>query len=334
MIKQEIDSYLRELRSQDFSPLTFRHRKQVLLAWARWQEARGQINSVFELSARDLELWLKSLRRKKLSEESVENYYFTLKNLLKHIQSTESQKRGHLVNDCLSQRKDLLSLLPSLKRKKQKLKATLNENDVELFLYKLSQLRTLIEKRDTVIASLLYASGLRVGELTNLKLQDLDLKQAEISVREGKGRKGRRVPLLKSLTTTIATYIQEVRSHLLLRAAPGEEHLFLGNRGRPVDKLAIERRFRIYRRRFDLPETLTPHELRRAFSLHMLRRGMNIRDIQQLLGHERLSTTERYTRLTDKDLLKAVDEYHFFRDNLGEVAVEKRCDEDEQIDYN
>jgi site-specific recombinase XerD len=312
-VYQKIKEYIHHLRLEGLRVSSLSHKKQVLLSWVEYQNKRREIKAYEEIRSEDIEAWLTWLRRKKLSSESIENYFRTLKGLFVYIEQQHLKRRGSL----LEEKTRLVELLPKLRKHPQKLKPTLNEAQVIAFVDKLATLTTLVEKRDCALVSLLYASGLRISEACSLKLEDIDLKNLEIHIREGKGGKGRIVPLLSSVVDVLQIYIKQVRSVFLLRAVPGEVHVFLGHKGNVVSKLVIEKRFRIYRERFNLPKSLTPHELRRAFSLHMLRRGMNIRDVQQLLGHERLSTTERYTRIEDRDLKKQVDEYHFFKDEFG-----------------
>lgn len=157
--------------------------------------------------------------------------------------------------------------------------------------------------RDHAIATLLYGAGLRISEALSLKVGDVTGDSLRIL---GKGGKERQVPLLAVVKKAIDAYLA------LSPYANGEatQPLFLGARGKKLQPAVFQRTIQTMRRRMGLPESLTPHALRHAFATHLLSRGAELRDIQELLGHSSLSTTQRYTHVDAARLLEAYSAAH------------------------
>lgn len=159
--------------------------------------------------------------------------------------------------------------------------------------------------RDHAIACLLYGCGLRISEAMNLKLRDVSDGGDSLRVK-GKGKKERQLPLLTVVKKAIADY----RNLCPLLGTDGDDPLFVGVRGRKLQPAIFTRRLQKLRREMGLPESLTPHALRHAFATHLLSRGVELRDIQELLGHESLSTTQRYTHVDSTRLIDAYNQSH------------------------
>jgi integrase/recombinase XerC len=157
-------------------------------------------------------------------------------------------------------------------------------------------------KRDRLIFELLYGCGLRVGELVGLNLEDFDWKERWIRVR-GKGRKERLVPFGKRAAESLEGYLQ-IRGHERQRA------LLLNARGGRLSTRSVERIVKHYALLFSGDPTLHPHSLRHAFATHLLSDGADLRAIQELLGHASLSTTQKYTQLSLKELMEVYDRSH------------------------
>jgi integrase/recombinase XerC len=157
-----------------------------------------------------------------------------------------------------------------------------------------------VEIRDRAILELFYSSGLRVGEMASLKVEDLNLRDGLLKVM-GKGRKERIIPLGGQAADALKRYLVE-RS--LLRGK--SESLFLNRRGGPLTDRSIRRIVVKYARLAGLEGKISPHTLRHTFATHLLHEGADLRDIQELLGHSSLSSTQVYTHL---DLRKLVDVY-------------------------
>ncbi|WP_297062527.1 site-specific tyrosine recombinase/integron integrase [Thermococcus sp.] len=155
-----------------------------------------------------------------------------------------------------------------------------------------------IKKRDRLIVLLLYGAGLRVSELCNLKKGDVDLERNLIVVRGGKGAKDRVVPIPAFLGDAIREYLESREDE--------SEYLLVEERRREKDRLSPKTVWYLLRKYGNKAGVeVTPHRLRHSFATHMLERGVDIRAIQELLGHSNLSTTQIYTKVTVEHLKRA-----------------------------
>jgi integrase/recombinase XerC len=168
----------------------------------------------------------------------------------------------------------------------------------------------LILKRDRAIFELLYASGVRVSELTGLNLGDMDRKGKMLRVL-GKGRKERIVPYGEKAQTAFAAY-WPVREELLNRweRETPQEAVFLNSHGGRLMPRAVRTIVKKYARLGNVNWDLHPHSLRHAFATHLLADGADLRAIQELLGHVSLSTTQRYTQASIQQLMAVYDKSH------------------------
>ena len=159
-------------------------------------------------------------------------------------------------------------------------------------------------KQDQAMFELLYSSGLRVGELVALNMDD-DPAQGEVTV-TGKGAKTRTVPVGAKARAALEAWIK-VRN---LMAAPGEKALFVGARGRRITPSGVWRRLTAWAKRRGLAEHVHPHMLRHSFASHVLQSSQDLRAVQELLGHASISTTQVYTHLDYQALAKVYDAAH------------------------
>ncbi|MFZ5427142.1 MAG: tyrosine recombinase XerC [Thermodesulfobacteriota bacterium] len=160
--------------------------------------------------------------------------------------------------------------------------------------------------RDAALAEMLYGSGLRVSEALGLELNDVDLGSRVARV-VGKGGKERLAPLSD-------TAVEAMKAYLGVRQAfsmdPAVQALFLGQRGKPLQRKQANRILEQLSKKAGLPARVSPHVLRHSFASHMLQSGADMRAVQELLGHARLSTTQRYTHLNLAQLTRAYDKAH------------------------
>lgn len=168
----------------------------------------------------------------------------------------------------------------------------------------------LMIKRDRAILEMLYASGLRVSELTGLNLSDMDRKELMLRVR-GKGNKERIVPYGSKAEKALDSY-QPLREEILRKAGGRGDHqaVFLNHFGTRLTQRSVARIVKKYARLANVNWDLHPHSLRHAFATHLLADGADLRAIQELLGHSSLSTTQRYTHATIRQLLEVYDKAH------------------------
>ena len=162
--------------------------------------------------------------------------------------------------------------------------------------------------RDRAMLEVLYGSGLRVSELASLKLAEINRDEGFLVCR-GKGGKERIVPLGRSACDAVGRYLAEVRPRL----DPGgrREELFLSRRGKPFTRQGLWKLLRQHSATAGLRASeITPHVLRHSFATHLLERGADLRSVQLMLGHSRITTTQIYTHVSRERLRRVYDKYH------------------------
>jgi len=158
-------------------------------------------------------------------------------------------------------------------------------------------------ERDVALFELLYGCGLRISELVGLNVDDFDLGERWIRVR-GKGRKERQVPYGEKASASLKKYLAQ-------RAAkPGERALLVNHRGGRLSDRGAREIVKFYARMISGDAGLHPHSLRHAYATHLLADGADLRAIQELLGHARLATTQKYTQVSLTDLMAVYDKAH------------------------
>ena len=159
-----------------------------------------------------------------------------------------------------------------------------------------------IENRDKAMIEMLYATGMRISELVNLKITDVDMKRSVVKV-FGKGSKERLVPFGETALDSLRSYLNE-------REQSSSKEIFLSNRGKKMTRVAFWQRVKIYLIRENLKNSISPHTLRHAFATHLLNRGADLRSVQLLLGHSDLSTTQIYTHIAKQRLSDVLKKHH------------------------
>lgn len=158
--------------------------------------------------------------------------------------------------------------------------------------------------RERAILELLYASGLRVSELCNLSIYDVDDKFVRV---KGKGGKERLVPVGSKALQAIDTYLNGPREQF---HAAEEKHLFLSSKGKPLDRISIWRLIKKLGREAGIKKRISPHTLRHSFATHLLEGGADLRVIQDFLGHSNIQTTDRYTHISQNVVREAFYRCH------------------------
>jgi integrase/recombinase XerD len=155
--------------------------------------------------------------------------------------------------------------------------------------------------RDAAILQVTYASGLRVSEVCGLNLHDVD---DEIVRVKGKGGKERIVPIAKAAVDAI--------DHYLIHFRPNAEGLplFITEKGKRVDRTLVWKRIKLYAKQAGIRKEISPHTLRHSFATHLLENGADLRIIQEMLGHSNISTTDRYTHISQRHLTEAFEAFH------------------------
>lgn len=161
--------------------------------------------------------------------------------------------------------------------------------------------------RDSALLEVLYATGMRVTELVSLNVSDVDLQASTLRC-VGKGGRERIVPIYDHAARALARYLEEGRPKLLRDKT--EEALFVNHRGRRLTRQGLWLIIKHYVEAVGIEDEVTPHTLRHSFATHMLHGGAKLRDVQKLLGHANISTTQVYTQVTGDHLREAYNEAH------------------------
>ena len=163
-------------------------------------------------------------------------------------------------------------------------------------------------QRNKAIIELLYGCGLRVSELVNLRISDLYFEESFINV-VGKGDKQRFVPISDYTIKYIELYQKHIRNHQQI-AAGHEDILFLNRRGKQLSRAMIFTVIRTLANKANIKKKISPHTFRHSFATHLLENGADLRAIQQMLGHESITTTEVYMHLNQSHLRETIEKFH------------------------
>lgn len=293
-MEQEIDAFVRFLAverglSENYQLST----RRSLMEFAAWCQAEREIPRAREVSLPVISAYLAYRKRGGLSAASIKLIVVALKVFYRFLGA-----RGVLERDPTE-----TLTLPRIERY---LPETMNELQVEQLLESIgtTQPRGL---RDRAMIELLYASGLRISELANARLENLNLEEGVIRV-TGKGNKTRLIPVGRKACDAIGSYLSAERPKLVKRRTGSE--IFLSSRGTKLTTVRIWQIVKERARNSGVEMNIYPHLLRHSFATHLLGNGADLRVIQEMLGHADISTTQVYTHV-DQHRLKAVHhEFH------------------------
>jgi integrase/recombinase XerD len=181
----------------------------------------------------------------------------------------------------------------------KRLPKTLASKDIEELLQAPTHGNTPKHLRDTALLNMLYATGMRVSEVVFLQMDDVDLENETLYIteRDGEGR-AREVPLDEEMHRILEVYLSEGRPYLL--KDPNETALFLNHRGQQLTRQGLWLIIKSYAREAELSSEVTPHTLRHSFAAHKLDSGSDLEEVQKLLGHANISTTQIYAQLEEE----------------------------------
>ena len=180
-------------------------------------------------------------------------------------------------------------------------------SEVRRLLDEPAKLGTLEARRDRAMLELLYATGMRVSELTNLDVEDVDVREGSVRCL-GKGSKERIIPIYPKLAQMVDDYVKEVRSKLVRR--DDVQAIFVNRRGERLTRQGLWQILKGYAEKAGLKKEITPHTLRHSFATHMLSGGAGLRYVQEMLGHANISTTQIYTHLTSDHVRRTYERSH------------------------
>jgi integrase/recombinase XerC len=293
-LRECIPKYLRELERRGASQHTLRNYGSDLEQFATYFEPPGEVApDVEQLDLPLLREWLASLYDQGLEVVSVRRKLAAVRAMFKF-----------LLQEGLLQ-KNVATRVRTPKAK-QRLPDVMSAEKTNNLLDAVEAGQT-IEKpskeRDIAFLELLYGCGIRVSELVGINLEDIDLREGWLRVR-GKGNKERQVPIGGRAVAAVERYLER-RS-----AVPGERALFVNARGARLGDRQVRRLVKVYALVVTGDSTVHPHSFRHAYATHLLIDGADLRAIQELLGHARLSTTQKYTQVSLKDLQAVYDRAH------------------------
>jgi integrase/recombinase XerD len=192
-------------------------------------------------------------------------------------------------------------------RMARKLPDVLNEKEIEDMLNAIDR-STDDGERNRAILETLYGCGLRVSELVNLKISEIH-KEDEYLIITGKGNKQRLVPINGMALKHIDIYMKNVRTHITIKKDK-EDFLFLNRRGSPLSRVMIFYIIKDLAEKAGIKKTISPHTFRHSFATHLLENGADLRAVQDMLGHESITTTEIYTHISRTMLKDVIEKHH------------------------
>ena len=248
--------------------------------------------TIDSISSNDLKNYVKYLNKNGLNEKSISRNISCIKSFYKFL----------VVNKYTNINLSDNLYMPKVKKS---LPNTLNEDEVDLLLD--IELVDQYSFRNKAMLELMYSSGLRVSELVNLKLTDLDLNNDIIRI-YGKGSKERIVPIGDYAKEYLEKYINDVRGLMLKEKYC--EYIFLNNHGLGLTRQAFFKIIKKIAYEKGIKKEISPHVLRHSFATHLLNHGADLRTIQELLGHSDISTTQIYTHISREQLKENYNEFH------------------------
>jgi integrase/recombinase XerD len=240
--------------------------------------------------------FLASLYRQKLESKTVARHLVTLRNFFRFAQ----------IQDLIIEDPTANLESPKIRRS---LPGYLRLEEVEKLLEQ-PDAKTPLGLRDRAMLEVLYSTGLRVSELTGLRVTDLDTKVGCVRC-IGKGDKERIVPVGRRALSMVERYLRDARPQLVRQWKGGAgAHLFVNRRGGKISRVGVWKILSSYGRRAGLRAPLTPHMLRHSFATHLLERGADLRSVQLMLGHADISTTQIYTHVVEERLKQIYKAHH------------------------
>ena len=301
MLEDYLNQFLQHLRyERNVSTHTLRNYSSDLLQFRDYLLLKGGVKDipVSEIDHLTIREWMASLHGLNKKKTSIARKLASLRTFFQFliregVQETNPAK---------------LVATPKIERK---LPNHLSMEDAVRFI-ETPDLNTDLGKRDRAILEFLYATGMRVGELVNLDLKDIDFREKLVRV-TGKRKKQRILPFGEPSLQALMFYLNEARSDFLHNCPPTErddQAVFLNYQGTRITTRSVGRMVDKYIKLCADIHDISPHSLRHSFATHLLDSGADLRDIQELLGHALLSTTQIYTHVSMEKLIEVYDKAH------------------------
>ncbi|MFK8242081.1 MULTISPECIES: tyrosine recombinase XerC [unclassified Facklamia] len=282
LIESFIDYLTNERRYSDHTVTAYR---KDLYDFYQFLEQTGD-TSIHLIDYQDMRLYLARMNELQLSSNTIARKLSSLRSFFKYAMREDAIDYNPLE-------------LIHYKSKKQRLPEFFYEEEMTQLLDTAYQLDTDTIVRDRAILELLYGSGLRVSELCHLQLKQVNQSVQMIRV-IGKGNKERIVPMSDSANAAIKLYVKEWRPRYLTQDNIG--HLFITEKGQPLRSEQVRKILESLKQAAGLHVSMYPHKLRHTFATHLLNNGADMRSVQEMLGHENLSSTQIYTHLSTQQM--------------------------------
>ena len=272
-----LDAYLRDVRKlRDFAEVDMNDTGPLVITYENIQE------------------FLFHISKKKFSERTQARWISSIKAFFKYLVEDEAREDNPAT---LLEGPKLGLYLPD----------TLSFDDVNRII-KAINISTDLGRRNHCMIEVLYGCGLRVSELIDLKMSNINFKESYLIV-EGKGDKARFVPLAAYTAELIKQYIKEIRSKYKINKKC-EDILFLNSRGSSMSRVIVFIIIKELTEKAGINKKISPHTFRHSFATHLLQNGADLRYIQEMLGHSSITTTEIYTHLKNEELRDVILNYH------------------------
>ena len=272
-----LDAYLRDVRKlRDFAEFDMNDTGPLVITYENIQE------------------FLFHISKKKFSERTQARWISSIKAFFKYLVEDEAREDNPAT---LLEGPKLGLYLPD----------TLSFDDVNRII-KAINISTDLGRRNHCMIEVLYGCGLRVSELIDLKMSNINFKESYLKV-EGKGDKARFVPLATYTAELIKQYIKEIRSKYKINKKC-EDILFLNSRGSSMSRVIVFIIIKELTEKAGINKKISPHTFRHSFATHLLQNGADLRYIQEMLGHSSITTTEIYTHLKNEELRDVILNYH------------------------
>ncbi|MEP7352773.1 MAG: tyrosine recombinase XerC [Acidobacteriota bacterium] len=294
-----VKQFVASLQAQNSSPHTIRNYSSDLAQFVQYFSPPGSSPPApAEITALQLREWMSHLFDQGLSPVSIRRKLASVRSLF-DLLAREGQIPSNVAR--LVRTPKAPQRLPSVPTAEQTNALIEGVNE--------DKLHQPFPKRDRLVFELLYGCGLRISELVGLNIDDFDRRERWIRVR-GKGRKERQVPYGGKAGEALNAYLDARSSELDGIRIPDENALLLNFMGKRISDRGARNIVKLYARLISGDASLHPHSLRHAFATHLLSDGADLRAIQELLGHARLTTTQKYTQVSLADLMAVYDRSH------------------------
>lgn len=283
-----LDSLIIERKLSDNTKKSYENDLKKYISFLK----KRKITNIDRIEEKDIEKYIEFLNKENMSSKTIAHNITCIKEYHKYLIKTGLLKKNSSEN--------ILS-----PKQKKGLPKVLSTEEINKLLD--IQLITPFDYRNKAMLELMYASGLRVSELVNLEVNDINFSNGTVRCIT-KGNKERIIPLGDIALKYVEIYINEYRARMLKGYSC--DKLFLNNHGKTMTRQGFFKLLKNLASSKDIKTSFSPHTLRHSFATHLLEYGADLRSIQELLGHQDISTTQVYTHISNNKIRKDYDEYH------------------------